>query len=49
MATSARKKSAPQRSAAAKKSAPASGEYIEFTSQYPEDLDHALDLLADAQ
>jgi len=27
---------------------PGSGEYVEFTSQYPADLDHALDLLADA-
>jgi 23S rRNA pseudouridine1911/1915/1917 synthase len=28
---------------------PGSGEYVEFTSEYPEDLDHALDRLADSQ
>jgi 23S rRNA pseudouridine1911/1915/1917 synthase len=28
---------------------PGSGEYVEFTSEYPADLDHALDLLSDAQ
>jgi 23S rRNA pseudouridine1911/1915/1917 synthase len=28
---------------------PGTGEYVEFTSEYPTDLDHALDLLADAQ
>jgi 23S rRNA pseudouridine1911/1915/1917 synthase len=28
---------------------PGTGEYVEFTSEYPADLDHALDLLADAQ
>jgi 23S rRNA pseudouridine1911/1915/1917 synthase len=28
---------------------PGSGEYVEFSSEYPADLDHALDLLADAQ
>jgi 23S rRNA pseudouridine1911/1915/1917 synthase len=28
---------------------PGSGEYVEFTSEYPADLDHALGLLADAQ
>jgi 23S rRNA pseudouridine1911/1915/1917 synthase len=28
---------------------PGTGEYVEFTSKYPEDLDHALDLLVDAQ
>jgi 23S rRNA pseudouridine1911/1915/1917 synthase len=28
---------------------PGTGEYVEFTSTYPEDLDHALDLLADSQ
>ncbi len=28
---------------------PGSGEYVEFTSKYPEDLDQALDLLVDAQ
>jgi 23S rRNA pseudouridine1911/1915/1917 synthase len=28
---------------------PGTGEYVEFTSKYPDDLDHALDLLADAQ
>ncbi|HZX02887.1 RluA family pseudouridine synthase [Kribbella sp.] len=26
---------------------PGTGEYVEFTSEYPEDLDHALDLLVD--
>jgi 23S rRNA pseudouridine1911/1915/1917 synthase len=28
---------------------PGTGEYVEFTSEYPTDLDHALDLLANAQ
>jgi 23S rRNA pseudouridine1911/1915/1917 synthase len=28
---------------------PGTGEYVEFTSKYPDDLDHALDLLVDAQ
>jgi 23S rRNA pseudouridine1911/1915/1917 synthase len=28
---------------------PGSGEYVEYTSAYPEDLDHALDQLADTQ
>jgi 23S rRNA pseudouridine1911/1915/1917 synthase len=28
---------------------PGTGQYVEFTSKYPEDLDQALDLLADAQ
>jgi 23S rRNA pseudouridine1911/1915/1917 synthase len=28
---------------------PGTGEYVEFTSEYPDDLDHALDLLVDAQ
>lgn len=28
---------------------PGTGEYVEFTSKYPEDLDQALDLLADSQ
>jgi 23S rRNA pseudouridine1911/1915/1917 synthase len=28
---------------------PGTGGYVEFTSEYPTDLDHALDLLADAQ
>ncbi|TDD30344.1 RluA family pseudouridine synthase [Kribbella turkmenica] len=28
---------------------PGTGEYVEFTSEYPDDLDHALDLLVDSQ
>lgn len=28
---------------------PGTGEYVEFTSKYPDDLEHALDLLVDAQ
>ena len=28
---------------------PGTGEYVEFTSEYPNDLDHALDLLVDTQ
>ncbi|TCC33801.1 RluA family pseudouridine synthase [Kribbella sindirgiensis] len=28
---------------------PGTGEYVEFTSKYPDDLEHAIDLLVDAQ